>query len=295
MTTLSNLVESTRQHLLSGHREPLNKLAVAATINATSLTFTYPINFKAGALLQIDTELFHVWSVNTVALTAAVEPARDGSTSAAHVINSLVAVNPRFPTTAVIRALNDELASLSSPANGLFQVRYADLTPNAARTGYDLAGATSVLDVMEVRQRTDNTAEKNWPRLPFSFDRSVSATDFPSGFALFLPGHASTSQSIRVQYRAPFTPLVNLADDVLTVAGLPTSAHDIPPLGAAWRLVAGREIKRNFTEAQGDTRRAQEVSPGAMAASARNLAALRQQRIMEEATSLQQLYPLRAG
>ena len=57
------------------------------------------------------------------------------------------------------------------------------------------------------------------------------------------------------------------------------------------RLVAPREIKRNFTEAQGEPRRAAEVPPGAVASSMRTVAALRQQRITTEASRLLQADP----
>ena len=55
--------------------------------------------------------------------------------------------------------------------------------------------------------------------------------------------------------------------------------------------MAGREIKRNFTESQGDTRRAGEVAPGAVMQSSRNLQILRQQRITAESARLDALYP----
>ena len=55
--------------------------------------------------------------------------------------------------------------------------------------------------------------------------------------------------------------------------------------------MAGREIKRDFTESQGDTRRAGEVPAGAVAASSRNLQILRQQRITSEAAKLEAIYP----
>ena len=77
----------------------------------------------------------------------------------------------------------------------------------------------------------------------------------------------------------------------VSVTGLQPSATDLPPIGAAIRLMAGREIKRNFTESQGDTRRSTEVPPGAIAQSANGLARLRQTRIAAEAARLHALYP----
>jgi hypothetical protein len=59
------------------------------------------------------------------------------------------------------------------------------------------------------------------------------------------------------------------------------------------RLMAGREVKRNFTESQGDTRRAEEVPSGAVANSMLQLQRLRRDRVMAEAARLNRQYPLR--
>ena len=64
-------------------------------------------------------------------------------------------------------------------------------------------------------------------------------------------------------------------------------------VGAQIRLMAGREVKRNFTESQGDTRRAEEVPAGAVGNSITNLLRLRRDRIQAEAARLARQYPLR--
>ena len=76
-----------------------------------------------------------------------------------------------------------------------------------------------------------------------------------------------------------------LATDLSTTL-LQPSAYDLPPLGAAINLMAGREIKRNFTDDQGDVRRAVEVPAGAVAASANGLKQKRQLRINTEKARL---------
>jgi hypothetical protein len=64
-------------------------------------------------------------------------------------------------------------------------------------------------------------------------------------------------------------------------------------LGAQIRVMAGREVKRNFTESQGDTRRAEEVPAGAVGGSILNLQRLRRDRIQAEAARLNRQYPIR--
>jgi hypothetical protein len=105
---------------------------------------------------------------------------------------------------------------------------------------------------------------------------------------LFEPAYPG--YNLRVVYRSLLTmPTTTLAN--VSSTGLLPSAQDLPPIGAAIRLMSGREIKRNFTEGQGDTRRASEVPPGAIMQSSRNLQILRQQRIAAEAARLDALYP----
>jgi hypothetical protein len=96
-----------------------------------------------------------------------------------------------------------------------------------------------------------------------------------------------------VSYKARFRPFVNLTDCATTWAGLPATCMDLLPLGAAIQLVVGREVKRNWTESQPDPRKAQEVPPGAVVASVKGWATIRQQRIDAEADRLSQQYPAR--
>ena len=98
--------------------------------------------------------------------------------------------------------------------------------------------------------------------------------------------------SLRVTYKTGFNPMALEANDVQTITGFPLSAEDILVLGAQIRLMAPREIKRNFTESQGDTRRADEVPAGSVTNSIANLQRLRRDRIIAEATKLDSQYPI---
>ena len=294
MTTAAELVEETKRHLNSFQREPMNKLSAPLTSSATSVTFTYPVDqLQAGSLVEVGLELMYVWSIDPATRSAVVQRAHLGSVATAHDTSDLVRVNPRFPDFHIFKALNDDLAELSSPSNGLYAVRDVDITTSGSRIGYDLAGASGLIDIIEVRYK-QRGGFKDWPILPsWSLGRGVDATDFPSGYALTTHSPLESGRSLNVLYKAGFTPLLTLASDVTAVTGLPASMHDLPPLGAAMRLLAPREAKRNFTEAQGDSRRAQEVPAGAVAASLRPIALMRQNRINAEATKLVAAYPTR--
>jgi hypothetical protein len=244
---------------------------------------------QRGALLAIDLEVLHVWSV--ASLTATVQRGMMGSTGATHADDALVYVNPRFTDFQILQALNDELRSFTSPRHGLFQVKTVNLTYAAGTTGYDLTSVTDLIDILEVRWKGYTTG--SWPLLTrYTLTRDMATADFPSTKALLTYEGAGPGRTLRVRYKAPYVALATTADNVETVAGLQASALDIPPLGAAARLLAGREARRASYDAQPESRQAADVPPGSNRQAAGGLLALRDMRLREEAARLQQLYPL---
>ena len=292
MTTVNDWVTTTRSTLMSGYVENRNKLSVAYTKGGTSLTFSYPPDgIRPGARLSIGTNTFYVWTVS--GQQATVSAAEDGSTDQDAPIGSLVRVSPRFTDDEIVKALGADLNDLSSPANGLFGIGTVDLTYNAILNGYDLGPtASDLISIYEVKYLTPGPQMDN-PRIHttgWRLNRNAISSQFPSGISLQLFEPAYPGYNVRVVYRSNFTMPTTLYANV-SATGLLPSAYDIPPLGASIRLMAGREIKRDFTESQGDTRRAGEVPAGAVAASSRNLQILRQQRITSEAAKLEAIYP----
>jgi hypothetical protein len=279
--------------LQSGYSTARNQLSSPYTAGSGTLAFKYPLaGITAGARLSVGLNTFYVWDVNTSGQTATVTAGEYGSTDANLAAGTTVHVRPVFTDSELFNALNEEVAALSSPQSGLFQVKTIDLTYNASIDGYDIS-ATDIQAIYEVRFQEPGPY-KDWPRIPaheWVLERKAYVTDFPSGTALRLNRGGWPGYDVRVTYMAPYSPFATLADDVTAVCGVSAQAADIPPIGAAVRLVAGREVKRNFTEAQPDTRRAEEVPPGAIANSARGLMMLRQQRISEEAARLRSQYP----
>jgi hypothetical protein len=83
-----------------------------------------------------------------------------------------------------------------------------------------------------------------------------------------------------------------VSDSLQSVANLPVTMEDILEMGVMSRMLSTREVKRNFIESQGDTRRSDEVPPGAMRDSFSNILRLRRDRIIAEAAKLARQYPL---
>lgn len=289
MTTAADLVNRVENKLLGGARESRNKLTGSLTDSATTITLTYDLAaLKAGAAVYVDLEGMYVWEVDDTAKTATVERGQFGTTAASHDAASIVYVNPRFPKFDILGELNNDLADLSSPANGLFQMKTVELTYSAAASGYDLTSVTDVLAVYAVEAKFTGLAG-DWQPVGFRAARNQNTTDFPSGFSVYVDD-GQPGQALRVIYKAPFAALTGLSSDMQS-AGLPSSANDIPVLGAAARLLGPREAKRVQTESQGDTRRAEEVGVGGARTAAAELWQERDRRIRSEAARLGQQYP----
>lgn len=293
MTTAATLIAETQRLIHAGSHEQANKLAAAITdTTGTSVSLTYALGgLSEGTVICVDLELMYVWATDTTALTATVQRGYMGSTAATHSNGAFVQVNPRYSRFAIFTAINQDLDDLVS--QGLYSVATVELTYSAAVQGYDLTGVTNLYKIIEVKF-DEPGSERSWPVVPpnrYRLERGHDTGDFASGMALQLYDPLYPGRAVRVTYRKPFTHFSAESDDAQSVAGLAASMNDLPPMGATMRLTLPKEIKRNFTESQGDTRRPDEVPVQAIANSARALATLRQGRIEAEKMTLARQWP----
>jgi hypothetical protein len=286
--TGNDVIEQVNRLLLGGSREEINQLQVITAANATTLILKHPLGgIRAGAEVDVDLETYRVWSVDTGANTATVQPGMNGTVSSLHAADSFVYVNPRLSRVAIFQAINDELRALSSPASGLFQMKTIELILDGATTDYDLA--SDVLDVYEARLSVPGPSNA-WERLGFRWNGSADSSFFPSGNSIHLIG-TWPGRETQILYKAPFTPITLTSQDLNTQSGMDPSMQDIVVLGVLLRLGPVREIKRSFTEAQGDSRRAEEVASGNVQNSFASVRQLYHDRITAEALRLSQKYP----
>ena len=290
MTTAGTILDRANQLLLAGVVEERNKLAVSCDASETTLTLSYALgSLRENTVFEIGSEMMFVWEANSTSKTVTVERGYGGSTAAAHTVGDIVTVSPRFPRGQMLTALNAELNDLSSPLNGLFQIKTVDLSYNGSDRMVNLTGVTNMIDLFDVRYRylnDDYPVVRNVRLL-----RDMPTTDFASGFVLAFDSYVR-SGTVRVIYKAAYGTLATEAS-VLSAAGAGIEIEDLLVLGVQIRMVAGREVKRNFTESQGDTRRADEVPAGSVTNSINNLLRLRRDRIIAEASRLTRQYPLR--
>lgn len=291
MSQVADVIDRVVRQLLSGTVEERNKLSANVSTSATTISLTYELNgFRQGSVVEINGEQMYVWSASSSGNTLTVERGFNGTTPSIHSAGAIVTNNPRFPRNQILEAINAELDDLSSPVNGLYRMVTTELSYNGTDRMIDLEGSANPIELYEVRYRYLST---DYPRVRnVQLIRNMPTADFPSGNAIIINDPFPRSGTFVVSFKAGFGNVASESEDLVLTSGLPASAEDVVVLGAQLRLVAPREIKRNFTESQGDTRRADEVPPSAVASSMANLSRMRRDRVTAEAMKLARQYPL---
>jgi hypothetical protein len=186
--------------------------------------------------------------------------------------------------------VNAEIDDLSSSMNGLYRVVSVDLDNNGSDRQINITNSGTILELIDVRLRylSDDHPIVSGVRL----STGLPTSDFPSGNTLVID-EGVMAGSLRVRYKSAFTRASSEASDLTTDCLLPATCDDIVELGLAIRMMSAREIKRNFIESQGDTRRSDEVPPGSVRDSFTSLVRLRRERIAAESARLKVQYPIK--
>lgn len=285
MSTVTEHVQTIRRVLLGAHRPMLNRLDGAINDSTNTVTLEYQATgVGRGSYIAINNEVMYVWLVVTNVLT--VERGMLGTDAAAHSDGDIVEVDPRFPNPLII----DEMkAEITSWPRSIFQVDTDDLTFGAGDTMSAFA-PTGIYNVLRVNRQPVASTDDRYPDVGFDYKRSLGK--------LFIDSTGSSNQSftITVTYSKGFdTDPFTGSTDLITDVGLSASLQDALKYGVCWRLLAGREIKRTFTESQGEPRNAEEVPPGHANSVAEQFRKLRNDRLAEEARRLANDYPWMAS
>lgn len=289
-TLVSQLIEETKRHLYGSHRMTMNRLAAGIGASDTTLTLEFDVNDAVrGALLSIDDEIMFVLNSSPSSKIVTLVRGFLGTTAAVHALGALVEVNPRFPRIYIKRALQQEIDSWGTR---LFRVSASNISISSTTRIYDL-GVTNFIDVISVdlTPYTGRTTRSNPYRWTISRDLDTSV--FASGAAIELLGDYPASAIARVRYAQKFDVSSWTDATDVEVLGLSTSMVDIPPIGAAWRLMSAKEVGRTNLQAQPEPRRSEEVPAGHMASVAAQLKKLRDDRIEEERWTLMNRYPIK--
>lgn len=295
MTTTAELISETRQHLMTGHPDRVNVLNASIDASQTTLVLKYEAKGIAeGSTIVIDLEEMHVISLSTTGGSTTVTVVRgwNNSTQASHQANAIIYINPQFSSFRIFKALNNALDNLS--AEGLFRIlTTSNIAANSIKYGYNIGSLTNFLGVWRISQSQHGPSDQWLPLRPEEWwlDLVADTTTFASGQALFLKHGVHSGLSIRIAYKAGFSYLSALNNDVLATTGLHTEAHDVLALRAAMVVLAGREVKRSFLDRQPEPRRQEEVPPGSANQAMLPIVKLYEDRLDAEIRRLKRRYP----
>lgn len=285
MSTVGGLVQSVRRLVFGTYRPTFNELTGALTDAVTVLTLKHPVQGVGyGTYLSVDDELVYVWSVSGSTIT--VMRGALGTTPEAHATGALVEINPRFPN---ILILDEAKAEISAWPRSLYRVDARTFQMGAGDTAVDLSGFQNFYTTLRCYQAPASSDRDRWPDLAHQWKRELPSTNFPSGIGLFLDRAAFVGQGydIRVIAACGFdTSTFETTTDLQADVGLTEPLEDALKYGVGWRMLAGREAKRTFTEGQGEPRHAEEVPPMHQQQLAEQWRRIRNERITTEAARL---------
>lgn len=261
----------------SDKRNRVNEIALAAD---TTIVFEFDLNgIAAGATLEMpDGEQAYVWSVDTGTKTATVSRGQNGTTAEDLAVGDVVFVQPRFTVADIKARLQDEVNNLE--AAGLYRVKESAVTYDWTNRAYDISAVTD----MQVAYAVEITygGESTWVYGPFN------KTDD------YLRPHVTPPVTDgTLHYKATFAAFAAGTDDLESVCGVPASAHDVLCMGAAVKLLYGKEGVRLDERAKQHGRTDEGVPATALTTLARRLDEQRMARLADEIERQVRRWPLR--
>lgn len=301
--TFDQLVSRVKQQLLGYTRDQASISYLVAPMDADDVTFQVDpetvTNISRG-LIEIDDELILIkkydrstGTVTVIGGTSGTGRGAEGTTPAAHGLDSIVTDDPMYPQSRIKEAINDTI-NATFPDLWVF----GDYEFNYAAARYEYPVPAEVEDVYKVTVNTIGPSAVWYPLSSWRFNPSASTTPGqvkpsppPTGKTLqvmrdfIVPGRA-----VRVEYIKRPNELVNGSDDFTTTTGYPDRYIDLITYGACWRLLPAYESARLQQSAIEATERAPLVPTGAGSSASKYYMALYQQRLAEERTRLQRLF-----
>lgn len=289
-TTVLELIEETKRLVYGASRQQLNRLQSSVLASAPTLILEFDLQAAVrGSMIAIENELCFVLDAVPASKTLTVIRGYLGTEQVDHEAGVVVEINPRFPRPYIKRALQQEIDSWGTR---LFKVTPLNISFDSSSRIYDL-GVADFIGVVDVRV-TPYTGRTTWSNpTRWTVLRDMDDTVFASGAAIEFLGSYPTSGTARVKVAQKFDVSTWEDDTVIEGLGLATSMTDIPPYGAAWRLMSAKEVGRTDLTSQSEPRRSEEVPAGHIASVAAQLKKLRDDRIEEERWTLMNRYPLK--
>ena len=293
-TTYANLVDEVLFNL-SGYtmrQERTTHLTSAITSSDTTLALGSATNIGKG-VVEIDDELLWVDTYDRVSSTATVAPygrGYNGTTAAAHSVNTKVTVAPTFPKISVKKAINDTIDAVFP---NLFGVGVHTFNYNAVKTAYSIPAEADT--ILYVSWKPSGPTEEWLPVKSWKHDSMANTTSFATGNTVSIHDRLEAGRTVQVYYTKKPTTLDGLAGNAVyeSITGLPSSTKDVIVYGASYRLASFIDPGRlNYSSAEADQADTK-IQYGSGASTARFLLGLYNSRLQEETRKLRDSYPIR--
>jgi hypothetical protein len=303
--TLGQLIDDTLDQLRGTTRDTVYTLgaSIDAPAAGTIETVTFdqqPDAAIPGALLSIGQETMYVTAVGGSTNTVTVIRGYDDTTPATAAAHAQVLIDPPWTRKVVANRIRDEIRSWGPQ---VYATGAVDVPIVMFQRGYDIgnllpAEIWRVLYVTAPQPPYVGTpayalvpgsadAEKSNPSFPFTYDDNAQTSEFPSGRALFLTGTSMPTPpfSLHVVFAKPFDVDTSWteATDMLSAVGLDETWLDIPPLGAAARLLRFTDVRRLQMNVAGQNRDDANVQPQAIMQAAAGFEQARDLRLYRDA------------
>jgi len=292
MATLNEMVDEVSLHL-SGYgmrNEALTHLNSAINTTVKQLTVGSAESVGKG-LIEIDDELMWVDSFDRTANTVTIAPfgrGYNGSTAAAHAVDTKIVINPVFTRKAIKTAINDTIQAVGSQ---LFGIGSTSFTSSVAVSTYALPANLDT--VVSVSFQAIGPTKEWVPIRGYRVDKAASVSEFGSPNTITINSFVDPSATVQVTYSFDPEVMESNTDDFEATTGLPASAKDVIILGAAYRLLSFVDPGRlNYMSAEANSQ-GQTVPYGSGTNTAKYVYALFTQRLKEESDKLLVKFPVR--
>ena len=299
--TLGQLTDETFRKLRGTTRDTVNTLSgsidAPAALTQEIITFTANMGgITQGSLLVVGTETMYVMSVNDASYQATVLRGYDDTTPATAVSGAIALVDPAWTRSVVQGFLREELRSW---APQIFTTSYVDIPLVAFQRGYDLGNSVgTIIQILKANVPQPPYAgtsgdiyytpggagpQNSTTDYSFSYDANANIALYPSGKSLTLnnPALPDVNGNLHVVYATPFNVDSSWTEttDMIANVGMDERDLDIPPIGAAARLLRWVSVRRAMLNVAGTSRNDQDVTMPAILQAAQQFELARNSRL----------------
>lgn len=289
MSAVGELIDATLNRWLVGtYRQKTNVLDQDINDATDTIICKYPPpTVGDGSLIAIDNELMEVTRSPQQSTLNVIRGVR-GTNAADHAVPAIIDINPRYPRLSVRAAMLDEIVSWPET---LYAVTTVNLSPTSATIDLSTHVTGGIRRVLAVWRDGRSTSDDRWRSVDWTSAKDARGPGTCDIYLDNLQAISTTARNYRVVVGTDFvTTDFDDGVDLQTQVGVPRSAEDVLQLGIAYRLVMGREAKRLYTEAQGESRDAAEVGGLDIARFGSQLMQMRDVGIAREAKRLKDRY-----